>query len=887
MAGLFSKELTRARLKAKRVIKLEQIWYKLCWPIFFILLWLLASLFHLPQKLPDIIHAILELLYFALLVFIFRYRKKQITPPTIDELDRVIERSTHLHGYPLSDLKDHPVTTEQKDAFTAQNYIWLEHQKRLKKNIKGLKVRAPRFFKNSGEALCALFFIFIVGFSLFHTAPESLLRLKAGFVPGMDDDAVPLAHVQAWIDPPSFTGAPTIFLQQNLHKIDAPILQGARFFAVITGSSATPHLKGAKLLHLKKLEHQSWKIEGRVIHTSKIALRMRGRKLAWWNIKFEKDLPPFIAWKEKAKTLKESWRTVISWEAEQANGLKSLQLVLTLPNQHPISGQKPRIAHWDLPLKGTPKNSQGKAILDLSSDPFAGQNVSAKLRAESVSGLVSETTPQTIKIAARPFHNALSRSLLDIRRRLALHEETSSQALNDLTLLSALPMPRDILVGLINIIEHVKHKEISSDLTNELWFLALYVEDRDKAGLNVAASMAEFRAAQQDVLLQINDMGEKHPSSIAQQEELHTRLERLKNALDYRMKLMFLQASQTGIIMPMPSEKGAPWQKLSHQIQRETVQGNIDKAKNYLAEMADMAEQMRQAQPMDLKSLSLQMQAKEEARDQYAALRDLIRKETLLLNAAHMRISSSQPKSQPQNQNISQLSTAELLRQLGITPPPTLTEAPTPEPQDPLLKQRFADERQENYQVQEALKTLTHILITRGKTLTHKENAGFNNAFSDMKKALQAIAQRHDHDSAVWEQKILEDLSQAKKDMKDNLKSLQKSSKGRLGFIPPPQSPQEQHQKNDGSSSSDQSSDQDDDDMDDDKDGSQSKNRDPLGRKLDEGTASDAHIPDSQKNKNYKLLEQELRRRASDQTRPKAELDYLNRLLRPFSHPDL
>jgi hypothetical protein len=63
--------------------------------------------------------------------------------------------------------------------------------------------------------------------------------------------------------------------------------------------------------------------------------------------------------------------------------------------------------------------------------------------------------------------------------------------------------------------------------------------------------------------------------------------------------------------------------------------------------------------------------------------------------------------------------------------------------------------------------------------------------------------------------------------------------------------------------------------------------RDPLGRPVGEGhgghdDGSETHIPGADNAARSRQIEQELRRRDSDRTRPQPELDYLDRLLKSF-----
>jgi hypothetical protein len=63
--------------------------------------------------------------------------------------------------------------------------------------------------------------------------------------------------------------------------------------------------------------------------------------------------------------------------------------------------------------------------------------------------------------------------------------------------------------------------------------------------------------------------------------------------------------------------------------------------------------------------------------------------------------------------------------------------------------------------------------------------------------------------------------------------------------------------------------------------------RDPLGRPLHQGTsgseeAGDVRVPDEMEQARTREIQEELRRRGAERTRPQPELDYIDRLLKPF-----
>ena len=67
--------------------------------------------------------------------------------------------------------------------------------------------------------------------------------------------------------------------------------------------------------------------------------------------------------------------------------------------------------------------------------------------------------------------------------------------------------------------------------------------------------------------------------------------------------------------------------------------------------------------------------------------------------------------------------------------------------------------------------------------------------------------------------------------------------------------------------------------------------RDPLGRPLrDDGSGqspdeNDVQVPEKMEQARSQAIQQELRRREAEKTRPQQELEYLDRLLKQFSSP--
>ncbi|GBR51615.1 hypothetical protein AA106555_0616 [Neokomagataea thailandica NBRC 106555] len=453
--------------------------------------------------------------------------------------------------------------------------------------------------------------------------------------------------------------------------------------------------------------------------------------------------------------------------------------------------------------------------------------------------------------------------------------------------------------------------EHAEAITGALWNLALYVEDLKHDGPETANAAASVRAAEEALRQYLNNLSatDQGMASLEAQKTLQNLTDALKSALTYRMSLLFKRAAETGVIMPSSGAANSdPFSAPLAQLHSQAMQGQAENALKTLQDMEDMAEHMRQAGPEDVLNLAQTMKAQAEARLDRSALRDLIRRETELLDHTQQRLSAAHKAAQSTQDDeptdISKMSTEDLLKQLGMQPPASSSNNKPSQtlPVDEKTVASQAPQRREDHALQRALTVLDGVLGQHTQDTTGKKAEAFDKAKADMLTARHALAERHDQDAAIAEQKVLDDLKQANQQMQKNQKSSSGDGQSKLSFIPPsppshkPDGSQKSSQQSQGNGDQSGSSDPDDDDDDDSGSGSssgqsgagkpsQGKNQDPLGRSMGEGhdgQDSDAHIPDKNTRDRARDIEQELRRRAADRTRPQSELDYLQRLLKSF-----
>ena len=881
--------LKALRRKAQRVLWWERVWEPLRWPLLLVAFYVLACLARIPQSLPDWLHTLLEAGVLGTALWLTITGLRRVPPVSIPVADRRIEHDSKLAYQPLLSLTDRPAFAGNGE----QSAIWSRHVERVTASLGTLRVGLPHPETSLHERLALIGVPLAIVVAAILGGTHTPSRLHAGLLPGVDDDSIPLPTLQAWIDRPSYApGAPIFLSATGRNTLDVP--QGAILNATITGAHGKPALHGIASPEQNRLDAESWNSHGTLQQSGTISIVVRGRTLGSWRVQVEPDLPPTVTWDGKPGPQKDDWRTALPWHVHQTYGVASLEAEINLPGL-----TRGRILRVPIPLDGQPKDAKGVATPDLSSDPFAGMEVEGRLHARSVSGRESRSDIIKFQIAARKFTDPLARALVALRRRLMLGQQRASQAAAELNLLTQTTDERAILAALgleIASLQKDAPDGSADRVPGELWALALYLDDLRRDGPDIADAAAEVRAAQQGVQQQLDhmrDLGDKG-HTLSEQEELQRRTQALKDALNRRMQLLFARAAQSGIVMPQSGTSSAdPFSDEMRRLQSEANQGHGDEALKRLQQMEDMAERMRQASPEDLKALAEQMKAQAEARAQRAALHDLVHRETTLLDHTQSRLSAAQKAAAPPDDgsrpDVSQMSTADLLRQLGMQPPPGMdqpTDAKPPAPIDPATVAAQSEGRRADHALQRALQRVNDILSHRVKDLTGKPATAFDKAKTDMQSAREALADRKDAEAQTAEQKVLADLSEAGKQMRQNQKSggSGKGQGGSLSFIPSggaggsgkPQHGAKGQQGDDGDQPQAGDEDGDDDDQ---------KDQDPLGRKLgegDKGKDSDAHIPDKSARDRARDIERELRRRASDRTRPQSELDYLERLLKSF-----
>ncbi len=697
---------------------------------------------------------------------------------------------------------------------------------------------------------------------------------------------------------------------------------------------------------LTRLSEGSWSFSRTLEGSTSFSLRGNGRVLADWTIRIAPLPATVLAWDGvpgAATGSAEPWRTRLPWRVGHPYGLNALAAGIRLAAPTPAA--RPGYASGmlqplqvSIPLAPGTRQARGAALADLSADPRAGEAVIARLVATDVTGRTTQGPEARFTLPVRPFRNPLARAVLDMRKRVALGRESRSDGADDLQALAEAPgqfaSDTGMFLNFASIAALLREDDVFDgpaveEATGRLWELALALEDglhNDRPGTRAAADVRAARESVAEQLERMRQLGEKGQSG-KEQSELERRIQALSQAVARRMQALAQQAQREHtVVPPMPDARmlsGGDLDKMMQQMRDEAAHGHAQEAMQQLAQMQSMLDRMRAATPQDLQSMQEQAEAQRQIHEQTEALQDLVRRQSALLDQTQSRRNARDKDVREQN-----LATGidpqaqELLRRLGIPQPgddnfqmPGQMPAPGSAPGDGMppdeqeaghapdalpsggstdapenfapnpandparrarerasheaAEQARAAQQRQDTRVQHSLTRALDELGQEFKALSGAQPGGFDDAKQAMGSARAALAKGQDQPAQDAQQQALADLQKGAKQMQQALAS----GRGGAAMLMPGAS---------GEGGGGQPADQGQDGTADD---GATGPRDPLGRPVAGGPHADdgdTHVPDKAEQMRAREIEQELRRRDTDRTRSPDELNYLERLLKPF-----
>jgi uncharacterized protein (TIGR02302 family) len=597
-------KLTQALERAKYAIAWERAWPILARLLTIIGLFLVVSWAGLWLALPFLARAIgLGLFVLAALWAIwplvwFRWPSRE------QGLGR-LDRGSGLAHRPATTLTD---TLSSQDPVALA--LWQAQRERTLASLKRIRAGfpSPRLRIHDPWALRALVGVMLVGCYI-AAGDERLLRIAAAF----DWNGVlspANIRVDAWVNPPVYTGKPPIILSAANKEAalpasgPLPVPTGSTLIVRSSGGSLDVVSGGGVTEAVPAQEAPKGTNEKHFTIAGDGTAHVRAPSgQPQWRFTAVPDRAPTIALakdpeRQARGSLQMSYRIEDDYGVTEAQArfvARASEAQKSGPVARPLF-QPPQFS-LVLPNART-RNGIGQTVKDLSEDPYAGADVTLTLTAKDEAGNEGKSEPFDMRLPERLFTKPLARALIEQRRNLALDASRNAEvyaALDALMIAPELFMPDEAghYLGLYSLSRQLDAARSDDDLREvvaSLWALAVTIEDGNISDVDKA-----LRAAQ-EALKQALERG-------ASDEEIKKLTQDLRAALDNFLRQLAEQMRNNPqqLARPLdPNTKILRQQDLNNMIdrlERLSRSGDKDAAKQLLEQLQQMLENLQMAQP--------------------------------------------------------------------------------------------------------------------------------------------------------------------------------------------------------------------------------------------------------------------------------------------------
>ena len=591
---------------ARGAVAWESIWPAV-WPVLGVLGTFLAlALSGLLPALAGWLHSLVLAGFAAALAATIVLAIRRISLPDEQAGKRRLERDSELDHRPLTALEDR-MMTGAGDAGTAA--LWRAHQHRVVANLRGLRVRLPRPGLAAFDpwALRGLVLLLIL-VGLASTDGNVTGRLAAAVVPKFNQ-AVPLPpSLDAWINPPAYTGLAPLYLDAQLDAGQGQAAPGAPgsageplrvpagsvLLAQVQGGGEAPSLQvGDESQAFENFAHEAYRLEHSLTDGNRLAIVQNGSTLAAWPLELVPDNPPEIVFQSApGRTERSTLR--ITYEAKDDYGIADVKAVISRIDQP----ETPAL-ELDLVLPGSgPTTSEATTYHDLTPHPWAGLAVEIQLVAKDQPGQEGRSEALRTVIPERIFNHPVARALVELRKQLSLHPDRRLPVVQALSGLYEHPEHffHDIVVALAirsaerRLIYDPSAKAID-EIQQLLWDTALRIEDGE-----LAIAERELRDAQEALMEALErDAGDEEIERLI--DELQAALDNFLDELIEQMRDELAQDSQQmNDPNAPPNDQLLERQDLQDMLERARElarSGAKDAARDMLAQLRDMLENLR------------------------------------------------------------------------------------------------------------------------------------------------------------------------------------------------------------------------------------------------------------------------------------------------------
>jgi uncharacterized protein (TIGR02302 family) len=423
--GSKASRIERLVFATRAILTWERIW-PLLWPASGIAgLGLAAALFDVLPPLPWPLHALILASFVTAIGLALYINLTRFVWPRWDDAARRLERDSLLKHRPISEAHD-ALAAGAGDPVAEE--LWRAHLSLRLRTLGRIRLTWPCSDLPRRDPR-ALRFVVLVLIVLGALAAGSEWKQKLFAALGPSADSV--AMLDAWIDPPLYTGEAPIYLAKG----------GPRTIAVPQGSVLNLRVHGAD--HMPSVTLEGARFEGGdgeyaasvpLGAGAHVRVRAGGHTIGSWKFAVIPDRKPTIAFAAPpAATDRQALK--LSYKTSDDYGITAARAII-----RPHGRQGDPIV-LDLQLPGRSVKSVSQTVFrDLTEHPYAGLDVDITLEAADAAGQTASSRTVSFKLPQRIFTDPLARALIEQRQNLAsLGAAAHGQVLRTLDALTLAP----------------------------------------------------------------------------------------------------------------------------------------------------------------------------------------------------------------------------------------------------------------------------------------------------------------------------------------------------------------------------------------------------------------------------------------------------------------
>lgn len=409
----WSDRIERRIAFARASILWERLWPAL-WPATGILaVWIATALLGTFALIPAVFRILIFLGALSAAGYYLHRNLRGLRVPEWWDGARRLERDSELSHRPITE-RDDRLAAGWGDELAEG--LWLAHLRALLAQQHPLRFVLPKSTLADYDPyhlrwLVLLLLIVAVGVARSEWSGRLTGALSLG-------QSIPVATLEAWINPPDYTGEAPIYLPRGTSPREIAAPAGSMLSLRVHGGGAMPQLSfvpHAGSAPVFAAQHEDYSANTRIAADETVSVNAGGAQLAQWRIRAIADEAPAVAFAQApSRTAHDAVK--FAFTAGDDYGVTTVHAVITSVKKFANT----RRLVVELPLSAPGKAVADTVYRDLTSDPFAGLSVNIILEARDAAGHVGRSKAVQFTLPARVFTNSLARALVEQRQRLFL-----------------------------------------------------------------------------------------------------------------------------------------------------------------------------------------------------------------------------------------------------------------------------------------------------------------------------------------------------------------------------------------------------------------------------------------------------------------------------------